>query len=236
MNDDVLNVVRDSMSGVRMGTPARDVISAGRARRRRRLAATAGGVLAAAVAWTLTVYGQQVNGPPTVHVQMAAFSVDSNADGTVTVRLTKQESLDPATMENALAQAGIPAQVTVNKWCDTAEGSDEEGFQRVVGTETSDGLKRMVITPSAMPEGTKLLIGIRTPDYQPDNPNPLGATMGLVQDDAPQTCTTDIPTKSAEKPSTADDDAAKAAKLAKLAEEKAGTAGETGDKPIVSEH
>ncbi|MFC4591245.1 hypothetical protein [Sphaerisporangium corydalis] len=33
--------------------------------------------------------GSQVNMPPAVHVQMAAFSVDSDADGTVTVKLTK---------------------------------------------------------------------------------------------------------------------------------------------------
>ncbi|WP_440087189.1 hypothetical protein [Streptosporangium sp. LJ11] len=195
-DDDVLNVVRDSMSGVRMSTPAHEVISAARARRRhRRLAATAGGgVLAAAVAWTLTLGGQQVNAPPAVHVQMAAFSIDSNADGTVTVKLTKEESLDPATMKNALARAGVPAEVTINKWCDTTPPGGQDGLEDVVTMDkVGDRAPQMIITPSAMPAGTKLLIGIRTPDYQPDNPNPLGATMILASTDAPLTCSTDIP-------------------------------------------
>lgn len=195
-DDDVLNVVRDSMSGVRMSTPAHEVISAARARRRhRRLAATAGGgVLAAAVAWPLALGGQQVNAPPAVHVQMAAFSIDSNADGTVTVKLTKEESLDPVTMKNALAQAGVPAEVTINKWCDTTPPGGRDGLDDVVTMDkVGDQPPQMIITPSAMPAGTKLLIGIRTPDYQPDNPNPLGATMSLVSTDAPLACSTDLP-------------------------------------------
>jgi hypothetical protein len=139
----------------------------------------------------------------------------------VTVKLSKEESLDPATMKNALAQAGVPAEVTINKWCDTTPPGGEDGLDDVVTMDKVDdqAAPQMVIRPSAMPTGTKLLIGIRTPGYQPDNPNPLGASMVLVRTDAPLTCSTDIPYGHERskhpadgKPSDAKKDAAKKAK------------------------
>ncbi|GAA0994893.1 hypothetical protein GCM10009555_088130 [Acrocarpospora macrocephala] len=56
-----------------------------------------------------------------------------------------------------------------------------------------NGIPTIVITPSAMPQGTKLIIGMRTPGYQPDSPSRVAVSMGLVPDDAPLTCTTDVP-------------------------------------------
>ncbi|MFI6596646.1 hypothetical protein ACIBHX_10360 [Nonomuraea sp. NPDC050536] len=58
----------------------------------------------------------------------AAFSVDTNADGTVTVKVTKEESLDPVVLQRTLADAGIPARVTVNEFCEPM--ADTPGWSR----------------------------------------------------------------------------------------------------------
>ncbi|WP_433442847.1 hypothetical protein [Nonomuraea sp. CA-141351] len=203
MNDnDVLNAMRDAMAEVHMHTPVQELVAAGRSRRRRRTAATAtGAALATGLALTLAISSPQVHAPPAsagnqVHVRLAAFSVDTNPDGTVTVKLTKRQALDPEIMQRTLAQAGIPAQITINKWCQASDASQslEADLQKVVGTGEQSGEKVMVITPSAMPPATKLIIGMRTEDYQPDSPNSTALSMQLVPDDAPLTCTTDVPT------------------------------------------
>ncbi|WP_157570863.1 hypothetical protein [Microtetraspora malaysiensis] len=207
MNDnDVLGAVRDAMAEVHMHTPVQELVASGRSRRRRRIAGTAvGATLATGLALTLAIDSPQVNAPPVaagnqVHVHLAAFSVDTNPDGTVTVKMTKQESLDPEIMQRTLAQAGVPAQITINKWCRPSDASQdlEADFQKVVGDgKQPDGTSVMVITPSAMPPATKLIIGMRTDGYQPDSPSPLAVVMRLVPDDAPLTCTTDVPPKPA---------------------------------------
>lgn len=202
MNDnDVLDMVRDSMAGVHMRTPAAHVIAAGRARRRNRRGAaiTAGALLAVGLAWT-TGLG---NSPPPggeVHLHLAAFSVDTNDDGTVTVKLTKRETLDPTVLQGALAQAGVPTQITINKWCQPTQRGDnlDDDFEKVVSEEKqSDGTTVTVFTPSAMPANSQLVIGMRTEGYQPESPSPLAVMMYLVPDDAPLTCTTDVPARPA---------------------------------------
>ncbi|ETK34948.1 hypothetical protein [Microbispora sp. ATCC PTA-5024] len=210
MNDnDVLGAVRDAMAEVHMHTPVQELVASGRSRRRRRIAGTAASAaLATGLALTLAIDSPQVNAPPVaagnqVHVHLAAFSVDTNPDGTVTVKMTKQESLDPEIMQRTLAQAGIPAEITINKWCQPSDASQDlkADFQKVVGEEKQpDETSMMVITPSAMPPSTKLIIGMRTDGYQPDSPSPLAVLMRLVPDDAPLTCTTDVPPKPVSKP------------------------------------
>ncbi|MET8146394.1 hypothetical protein ABZU32_39310 [Sphaerisporangium sp. NPDC005288] len=203
MNDnDVLDAVRDSMAGVHMRTPVQKVVAAGRARRRRRIAGAAGGAaLAAGLALTPVLDNPQVNAPPLasgnqVHVHLAAFSVDSNPDGTVTVKMTKRQSLDPATMERTLAQAGIPAQITINKWCEPSDHSQnlDKEFRKVLHDgRQPNGEPVMIFTPSAMPPATKLVIGMRTEDYQPESTSRVAVSMVLVPNDAPLTCSTDVP-------------------------------------------
>ncbi|WP_214111165.1 hypothetical protein [Acrocarpospora catenulata] len=253
-DDDVLGTVRDGMAGVRMHTPVQKLVAAGRSRRRRRMGgATAGAALATGVALTLAINIPQVNAPPTgnqVHVSLAAFSVDTNPDGTVTVKVTKEESLDPELMQRTLAQAGVPAQITINKWCRPSDESQnlQADLEKVLREEPQPGSEQdalrepqiktdrsvqqekpktendvqqerqlkaekdvqhakqpsaendvqqagtiLVITPSAMPPGTKLIMGMRTPGYQPDSPSRVAASIALVPDDAPLTCTTDVP-------------------------------------------
>jgi hypothetical protein len=200
--NDVFDTVRESMEGVHMHTPVERIVAAGRARRRRKVTAiAAGAAVAGGLSLVVATGGPQVNTPPAgVHVHLAAFSVDSNTDGTVTVKLTKEQTLDPATLQNALAQAGIPADIRINEFCHAPV--DIPGFDKVMsdskekvksGSKEADGRVVMTIDPTAMPEGTKIIAGIRTPDYKPDDPSRLGAVFGLARTGDTLQCSTELP-------------------------------------------
>jgi hypothetical protein len=192
--NDVFDTMRESMEGVHMHTPVERIVAAGRARRRRKVTAIAvGAAVAGGLSLVVATGGQQVNAPPAgVHVQLAAFSVDSNADGTVTVKLTKEQTLDPATLQNALAQAGIPADIRINEFCNSPVHIP--GFDKVMSdSKEEDGRIVMTIDPTAMPEGTKIIAGIRTRDYKPDDPSRFGAAFGLARVGDTLQCSTELP-------------------------------------------
>jgi hypothetical protein len=192
--NDVFDTMRESMEGVHMHTPVEQIVAAGRARRRRKVTAIAvGAAVAGGLSLVVATGGQQVNAPPAgVHVQLAAFSVDSNADGTVTVKLTKEQTLDPATLQNALAQAGIPADIRINEFCNSPVHIP--GFDKVMSdSKEEDGRIVMTIDPTAMPEGTKIIAGIRTRDYKPDDPSRFGAAFGLARVGDTLQCSTELP-------------------------------------------
>ncbi|MBO3749859.1 hypothetical protein J5X84_27580 [Streptosporangiaceae bacterium NEAU-GS5] len=195
-DDDVLGTVRDGLSSVHMGTEAHQIMTQGRSRRRRRGIAAVGGtaVLAGGLAAAVALSGTQNNPPPgAVHVHLAGFSVDTNADGTVSVRMTKAESLDPAFLERTLGDAHVPALIKVNEFCEANGGGfSDEVFRKVLTDERApNGEVSLIVTPSAMPAGAKLLISVKTRDYHPESR--FGASMALVKDDAAVTCTTDVP-------------------------------------------
>jgi hypothetical protein len=50
-----------------------------------------------------------------VHVHLAAWSVDTNSNGTVTV--TVHQLAHPAKLQRTLARAGVPAVVTPGQIC-----------------------------------------------------------------------------------------------------------------------
>ncbi|TMR09215.1 hypothetical protein ETD86_44495 [Nonomuraea turkmeniaca] len=192
--NDVFDTMKESMEGVHMHTPVERIVAAGRARRRRKVTAiAAGATVAGGLSLVVATGGPQVNAPPAgVHVQLAAFSVDSNTDGTVTVKLTKEQTLDPATLQNALAQAGIPADIRINEFCNSPV--DIPGFDKVMSdNKEENGRVVMTIDPAAMPEGTKIIAGIRTPDYKPDDPSRLGAVFGLARTGDTLQCSTELP-------------------------------------------
>ncbi|MCW2877553.1 MAG: hypothetical protein JWQ95_1653 [Sphaerisporangium sp.] len=193
--NDVFDTMRESMEGVHMHTPVERIVAAGRARRRRKVTAIAAGAAAVGgLSLVVAIGGQQVNAPRAgVHVQLAAFSVDSNADGTVTVKLTKEQTLDPSTLQNALAQAGIPADIRVNEFCNSPV--DIPGFDKVMSDSKEEGGRVVVMTidPTAMPEGTKIIAGIRTRDYKPDDPSRFGAAFGLARVGDTLQCSTELP-------------------------------------------
>ena len=188
--NDVFDTMRESMEGVHMHTPVERIVAAGRARRRRKVTAIAAGAAAAGgLSLVVATGGQQVNAPPAgVHVQLAAFSVDSNADGTVTVKLTKEQTLDLA----ALRGAGIPADIRINEFCNSPV--DIPGFDKVMSdSKEEDGRVVMTIDPTAMPEGTEIIAGIRTRDYKPDDPSRFGAAFGLARVGDTLQCSTELP-------------------------------------------
>ena len=171
-HDDVMCLVRESFSGLRMDLPVEDVLAAGRARRRRQrrrlsgltaAAATAG----AAVALTLTLggaaparSGPSPTSPPSPGpVKLAAFSVTDGPGHSTTLTLYKGARLDPSALREDLARHGIPALVTVGTFCRSASGASVSFGQVVQPSTLPDGTDVMVINGAAMPPGTRLSIG-----------------------------------------------------------------------------
>jgi hypothetical protein len=121
-----------------------------------------------------------------VHIHLAAFSVDSNPGGTVTLTLTQGQIFDPNALRQALARAGVPALVTVGSVCTTPYPSD--ALPRVLSrSPASHGHSITTITPSAIPAGEKLSIGYFAV------PNGGGLHISLIPDNAHLTCTSTPP-------------------------------------------
>jgi hypothetical protein len=96
-----------------------------------------------------------------VHVDVAAFTVDSQPDGTVVVTLRSIYDLfDPAALQKALADAGVRAVVKVGG-CHWQNVSDH----RAVQLEPEHDFRplehpRLLITPSAVPHGTEIVFDV----------------------------------------------------------------------------
>lgn len=184
-------------------TAARATATARVTPRRRLGRYAAAGLAAAAVATAVAVGveyaasggshhpGAAPTGSPTqtggVHIHLAAFSVETHPDGTVTLTLTQGQLFDPNAVRRALARAGVPAVVTVNSVC-TVPGRPSNGLPQVIsGTRSSDGQTVTTITPSAIPAGEKLSFGYFAVA------NGGGLHISLVPDNAPLTCTSTPP-------------------------------------------
>ena len=198
-HDDVMCLVRESFSGLRMETPVEKVFAASRVRRRRRvsaLTAAAAAAAGAATAMTLTLGGPApaLGGsapgrpvsppPPRPHpVTLAAFSVTDGPGDSTTLILykgPKYPPLDPAALREALAQHGIPALVTVGTFCRSTSGALGDVGQLLHPLTEADGSDAMEINGQAMPPGTQLSIGY-FPNY---------VRMALIEDGAPLSCST----------------------------------------------
>ncbi len=128
--------LRDSLSAV--AAPERPPLAAitnrGRAYQRRRLAGFAGlgvagvaagtalalgltGVLGAAPARSTGTIRTAAPARSTGTIRTAAFTLTSNANGTDTLTLTHSQMFDPAALQRALAQHGIPALVKTDTYC-----------------------------------------------------------------------------------------------------------------------
>lgn len=127
-DDNELSGMRESLiaegadlAGVHMNRPAEEVMARGRTLRlRRRLLRGLSGVTAAsatmALALTLPLGGA---GFRQVHVNEAAWSVNTNQDGTVTLQVRK--AADPVRLQAVLLQAGVPAMVGWGQNCVTPQ-------------------------------------------------------------------------------------------------------------------
>jgi hypothetical protein len=205
----VLDVLKDSLNDVSMPIPAEDIVAAGRARRRGRFAGAAGGLIAGAAAITAVVLGATAPAGPAstgtaggVHVQTVAYTVDSQADGTIRVTWDKRRYFeDHEGLQAALTAAGFPVQIREGQFC---RGPQDDGTLDPSGTGTGvdqvmkgqradDGTVAFIFTPAAMPPETQLFIGYLTPAQLAAVGGNPGSVERLVPTGRPLTCTTEPP-------------------------------------------
>jgi hypothetical protein len=184
MNDDdmlaatrsSLTSVKDSLTDVHMNERPEAIMARARGRRMRRGLPVAGaGGLALGVGLALALSGGSPAAPGgslaspsgslaapggspgawAVHVNLAAWSVNTTLNGLVDV--TIRELKDPAGLGKTLADAGVPVKVTSGRVC----ASDYEArLPQVVRKLPGSGDVVLTINPRAMPAGTELVIGI----------------------------------------------------------------------------
>jgi hypothetical protein len=195
--------VRDSVSGVRMTRPASEIFASAHKRRRRRVLAAAGAACAAiGIVVALAVPGGQAR---PVHVHLAAWSVDTHPDGTVTFRL--RNTSQPALLQHVLAEAGVPAMVRQGEIC-LARGrhvllptqgivSDLNGRPTPMGSAFllmgggRHGRNQLLnwawtITPAKIPTGTRFVISAVPGDRV--SPTHIQAAWEFIPASAPVTC------------------------------------------------
>jgi hypothetical protein len=179
MNDDeLITTVRESFTGIHSTTPMEQIVSRSRAVRARRripgLAAALVALAVAAVAVTALLPGSHpASRQPSV--QLAAWTVFKQADGTVSV--TIRELRDPAGLQRRLRADGVPASVTFRGQLPRSCQRYPVGTGLVNGVFTvghAGGFRVLVIHPSALPRGAGVAIN---PPAQP----PLNrVAIGLV--------------------------------------------------------
>jgi hypothetical protein len=176
-----------------LATPGRPPLAAitsrGRSQQRRRLAGFAGlGVTAVAVGTALALGLTGALGAAPAHgtstptstgrIRTAAFTLTSNANGTDTLSLTMSQMLNPATLQQALAQHGIPALVETGTYCSSSPAPPDPVRAGVLSVQLPAGLPHgnvpvpsgqapseliaravTIINPAALPSGTELFFG-----------------------------------------------------------------------------
>jgi hypothetical protein len=200
MNDqELITAVRQSVREVHMNVPPEQIVSRSRAIRssgRRKLAACAAAVAAAgSVALGLGLSGahgaapnaaaSSIRGTATVRgtgtIRTAAFTLTHNANGTDTLTLTMGQVFNPAALQQALVQDGIPALVKIDAHCSSDPPPASPASLGVLSVQLPNGTSVprstpghaypipgnavTVINPSAMPAGTELFFGYLNSDH-----------------------------------------------------------------------
>jgi len=187
MNDHTLTVIRDrlaeaqdSLGEMPARVPASEIFARVSKRRHRRgIAGLAAACAAAGLAVALALPSGTQPGP--VHAHLAAWSVDTNPNGTVTFKL--RNTSHPAQLQRALAAAGVPATVRWGEIC-LAQGRHvllpTQGIVKVTGPTVYINGRRTqpgsvfllmgghgaskplnwswTITPSKIPQGARFVI------------------------------------------------------------------------------
>ncbi|POM26537.1 hypothetical protein BTM25_09380 [Actinomadura rubteroloni] len=143
MNDnDVLDVLKESLDGVTLDTPVERIVAAGRTRRRRRVAAASTGVAAVTgLAVGAGTLAHPATAPPNLErARPVAYSVSTRPDGTLLVSWDKQRYFaDHEGLERALRKAGFPVVIREGVFC-TAPGDDG----RVDASGVGPGVRRVM--------------------------------------------------------------------------------------------
>ena len=181
-NDDVLRQARESVPDVHMDTPVETIMARGadRRRRRRRLtqASVAGTAAAAAAAVALVgVLGSATPARAKDSIRTAAFTLVSNSNGTDSLTLSLGQMFNPATLQQALTQDGIPALVKIGEFCSSdpapAHGqvvSVQLPDGQPVGKSTPGNAQPVppdavnVINPAAIPAGDEVVFSFMNND------------------------------------------------------------------------
>lgn len=193
-DDDVFAPVRDSFAGVDLDTSLESVIGRGRLLRRRRRTLAGAATMGAAAVTAVALAVPLATGPATptagatarpspvefadVHVQMAGWSMQGNANGTVT--LTFHDFTDLPQLRQALARAGIRAVVQGDiPPCGPGTPGVRQlptGNAVTISVDLDTYTVTEVINPAALPAGSVLrfagvqlrniLLAIRKPDGQ----------------------------------------------------------------------
>jgi hypothetical protein len=169
MNDnELVTAVRQSFTGVHSATPLEEIVTRSRRRRARRripgLAVAFAVAAGVAIAVTTLLPASHPGSPP--GVQLAAWTVVKQADGTVSV--TIRELSDPAGLQRTLRADGIPATVTFFGQMPPACQRYPVGIAQINKIFTGrqvGGFPVMVIHPAALPPGTG--VAINPPASQP---------------------------------------------------------------------
>jgi hypothetical protein len=177
-DDDLITLVREQRSNVRMDTPVEQIVGRGRAlRARRRLPGVAAGALAVAAAAVLAVTalqpaGHQAGPQPPIH--LTAWTVTRHADGTITV--TVRQLRDPQGLQRTLRADGVPASVTFSGYPRACQRYPKMSAVLMAEVFGSHG-PPLVIHPKALPHGVG--IQLSPSHYRHGSPPVLSA--GLVR-------------------------------------------------------
>ena len=210
----VLTAVRDAFDTVTMPTPVGALVAEAGARRRRRRRTEAAASIAAVTVLAIgavnlghgSTHSATSVAPATnaqaVHIVTAAYAVDTQSNGTVTVTWTKQGYFDdPAGLQAALQKAGFPVVVKVGEFC---KGPSDDGYldpsgvgrgvdQVLQASTDSNGQVVFTFDRSGLPAGTELFIGYLSPAQLAITHGAPGSVERLVPTGTTLTCTTQAP-------------------------------------------
>ncbi len=174
--DDVLIQARDSLSAgpVAQPPPVEAILARSRGQRHRhRLAGLSVAGIAGVTALALGLAGVFGGHSPEragTTIRTAAFTLTKNTNGTDTLTLTQDQVFNPAALQQALQQDGIPALVQTDSYCSSSPAPPGPAWAATLSLQLPDGTPVSpnqpvpsdavtVINPAAMPAGTELFFG-----------------------------------------------------------------------------
>jgi hypothetical protein len=173
--------LRDSLSelAVPERPPLAAITSRGRVRRRRLagFASLGGATAAVVIALALGLAGGFGAAPAggTGTIETAAFTLTSYVNGTVSLKLS--QLFDPAALQRALAQHGIPALVKTDTYCSSNPAAPDPGRIGVLSVPAPAGTRHRATPP---PGGHGIVGGIIESGTFPVKPSQLAPMVDPV--------------------------------------------------------